>query len=275
MPLGWIDVTELSFNSLLLLERAQLTWFPGWLPEPALGTALQANPVVEWYLRNKCPEICGWIDKVATQADLNPSAEQIRQAEMDVMNAINDLLVYVVDPTIYENLPFLGWDSGELTALVDFTNKIVIDVGAGTGGLAFVAAEEGAQAVYAVEPVGNLRHYLCNKARNKGLGNLFPVDGLITEIPFPDDFADVTMGGHVFGDHPEAEHRELTRVTKPGGMVVLCPGNNDRDEGWHQFLVDRGYLWSRFEEPGDGTKRKYWKTIPARVSFTLWECSAM
>jgi len=70
------------------------------------------------------------------------------------------------------------------------------------------------------------------------------------------------MGGHVFGDHPEEEYAEMVRVTKPGGMVILCPGNNDRDEGWHSFLVDQGFEWSRFEEPGDGIKRKYWKVIP-------------
>ena len=38
------------------------------------------------------------------------------------------------------------------------------------------------------------------------------------------------MGGHVFGDEPEAEWRELERVTKPGGWVILCPGNNDVED---------------------------------------------
>jgi len=261
MTLNWIDVSDLSLNAILLLEQAQLTWFPGWLPEPELGTALRANPVVEWYLRNKCPDIYKWVDQVMTKAELSASAAQIRQAEMDVMNAINDLLVYVVEPAIYDNMPFLGWDSTELTDLVDFTNKLVIDVGAGTGRLAFVAAECSAQAIFAVEPVCNLRHYMRGKACNRGIDNFFSVDGLITEIPFPDGFADITMGGHVFGDQPEDEHRELVRVTKPGGMVILCPGSNDRDEGWHPFLVDQGFEWSRFEEPGDGMKRKYWKKV--------------
>jgi len=48
MPLNWIDVTTLSFNNLLVLERAQLSWFPGWVPEAELVIALQANPTVEW-----------------------------------------------------------------------------------------------------------------------------------------------------------------------------------------------------------------------------------
>jgi hypothetical protein len=59
-----------------------------------------------------------------------------------------------------------------------------------------------------------------------------------TDLPFPDRF-DVTMGGHVFGDHPEEEYRELARVTKVGGMVILCPGNDDRDDDRHRFLVER------------------------------------
>ena len=67
------------------------------------------------------------------------------------------------------------------------------------------------------------------------------------------------MGGHVFGDQPEAEYRELLRVTRQGGMIILCPGNSDLDNDRHRFLMDRGFEWSRFEEPRDGVKRKYWR----------------
>ena len=38
MPLNWYDVADVSFNALLLLERVQLSWFPGWVPEPELAT---------------------------------------------------------------------------------------------------------------------------------------------------------------------------------------------------------------------------------------------
>jgi SAM-dependent methyltransferase len=259
MPLTWIDVTDLSFNVLLLLEREQLSWLPGWLPEPELAAALVANPAVEWYLRHKNPDLNPWVDKVMAQAS---SHFPVREAELAILRAINDLLVYAVDPAIYDALPFLGWDDSELTGLIDFGGKTAIDIGAGTGRLAFVAAKAGAQAVFAVEPVGNLRWYIRQKARKLGFSNVFPVDGLITDLPFPAGFADVVMGGHVFGDNPEAEEAEMRRVAKPGGMLILCPGKNDSDEGWHAFLVERGFAWSRFEEPGDGIKRKYWKTLP-------------
>jgi len=48
MPVHWIDVSDLSFLTLLLLEQVQLSWFPGWLPEDRLAIALKANPAVEW-----------------------------------------------------------------------------------------------------------------------------------------------------------------------------------------------------------------------------------
>jgi len=254
-PSDWMDVTRLSFNSLLLLERIQLSWFPGWVPERELGIALRAHPVVKWYLLHKCPEIAPWVDRLLANA---PPGEDPRDAEVVVMRSILDLLVYAVDPSIYDEQPFLGWDSHELTDLVDFRGATVIDVGSGTGRLALLAAPVG-ETVFAVEPVANLRRFLVEKARRQGFTNVYPVDGLVTDIPFPDGFANVTMGGHVFGDDPERELSEILRVTRPGGVVVACPGNGDVDNETHAAFVERGFQWARFEEPQDGTKRKYWR----------------
>lgn len=263
MALNWMDVSSLSFNALLLLEEIQLRWLPrGNVPKRELAIALKANPAVEWYFRNKCAQIKDWIDKILENVKDEPINDptKVRKAEIAVLSALNDWIVYVVDPAVYDQQPFLNWDSNELLSLVDFTGKTVIDVGAGTGRLTIVAAEK-AKTVFAVEPVANLRSYLRKKAKEKGLTNIYVVDGLIEEIPFPDQFADVTMGGHVFGDTPEEEYKELLRVTKPGGMIILCPGNGDKDNEIHRFLVDKGFEWSRFEEPRDGIKRKYWKQV--------------
>jgi len=264
MTPNWIDVNNLSFNTLLLLEREQLAWLPGWLPERELATALKANPVVEWYLRHKNTGIGLWVDAVLPQAISDPSPSEVRACEEAVLNSMNDLVCYAVDPEIYDNQPFLRWDSHELSDLVDFAGKSVVDIGAGTGRLTLVAAENGAAYVFAVEPVSNLRVYLKAKARKNGFHNVYPLDGLITDLPFPDDYLEVVMGGHVFGDHPQAEYDEMLRVVKPGGMLILCPGNNDLDDDRHAFLLDRGFQWARFEEPIDGLKRKYWKVLPER-----------
>ena len=88
MPVNWMDITDLSFNVLLLLEREQLAWLPGWLPEPAFATALKANPVVEWYLRHKNPKLDPWIDKVLPQANPKAAHREIRDAEEIILRAI-------------------------------------------------------------------------------------------------------------------------------------------------------------------------------------------
>jgi len=261
MPVNWIDVTPLSFNTLLLLERVQLSWFPGWLPEAPLAIALRANPDVEWYLRHKCPQITPWLDRLLAENSSAPiSPQEVRAAEVAILNSLNDLITYAVDPSIYDRLSFTAWDDHELLDLVDFRGQVVLDIGAGPGRLALVAAEAGAAAVYAVEPVENLRRYLLEKARARGLNNLYAVDGLLTAIPFAGGFAGVVMGGHVFGDDPAAEVAELERVTRPGGTVILMPGNNDVDNDQHSFLLAHGFNWARFPEPPDMV-RKYWKTL--------------
>ena len=255
----WMDVSKLSFKTLLLLERVQLSWFPGWVPEDDLAQALKANPAVEWYMRHKCPEIENWLNWIMSRTPDLANQKTTRQAEIAVLESIDDLAVYVTDPATYDAQPFLNWDSHKMT-VVDFTSKIVIDVGAGTGRLALVAAET-AQTVYAVEPVGNLREYLRKKAAKLGVRNVFVMDGLITALPFPERFSDVTMSGHAYGDAPVDEYNELVRVTRPGGAILLCPGNGDTDNPVHDFLLSHDFAWSRFEEPQDGWKRKYWKKV--------------
>lgn len=262
MPLGWMDVSGCSFNTLLLLEQVQLSWLPGWLREPELAVALRANPAVEWFMRHKCPGLNEWLDRVmgAVPAGGAGDPAEARRAEVAVLSQIEDLVIYALAPAAYDAQPFLGWDSEELLSLVDFAGRTVIDVGAGTGRLSLAVAGK-ARTVFAVDPVANLRAYLRQKAREGGFHNVYPVDGLITGLPFPAAMADVTMGGHVFGDAPEAEYRELRRVTKPGGMIILCPGNTDDDNDQHRFLVSSGFAWSRFKEPHDDWKRKNWLTV--------------
>ncbi len=261
-PLGWLDVTEVSFNALLLLEPLHVEYIAIREPDSRMGTAIKAHPAVDWYLRQIYPPVKNYLDRCLAMAEPDPSPEELRQAEIDVLDSMHDWLVYVLDPAKYDRLEFLSWDDTSLLGMADFKHKVVIDIGAGTGRLAFAVAAV-ASTVYALEPVANLRRYLWEKREKLGFDNVFPLDGTITQIPLPDDFADIVMSGHVYGDDPEAEYNEMARVTRNGGMIILHPGTHAGSEqnATHQYLLEQGFEFDTFEEPVDGTKRKYWKII--------------
>ncbi|MBW6457022.1 MAG: class I SAM-dependent methyltransferase [Trueperaceae bacterium] len=259
MPVSdWIDVEALPFETLLLLEDPHLHWLPRDWPGNELGVALRAHPSVGDFLRVRLRGAGGWLEALVEGAP-EVDAATLRRCEVAVMARMADWLVYVVRPEAYDAQPFLRWSDEELLGLVDPRGKVVLDVGSGTGRLLEPLIADAAT-VFAVEPIAHLRGYLKTKFAAHA-GKLFVIDGLLTEISLPDGTADVTVAGHVYGDEPEREIAELERVTRPGGIVILCPGTNDVDDDGHRALLAAGYAWSTFEEPGDGRKRKYWRTL--------------
>ena len=269
MPvLGWLDVSDLDFHALLLLEPLHAAYLAEREPSEAMGTALTAHSAVRWYLAHIHPPIQPYLERCLALGQDNPAPDALRQAELAVLDSMHDWLIYVLDPEKYDQLEFLKWDDSSLLSMTEFADKIIFDIGSGTGRLAFTVAPY-ARAVYAVEPVANLRRYLWAKRAKLGLENVYPSDGLLTQIPFPDDFADILMAGHVFGDDFDAEYAEMRRVVRDGGMILLHPGTNaTHDDDAHHFLISQGFDFDTFEEPGaltgrfaDGLKRKYWQTI--------------
>ena len=255
------DIDKVSINVILLLEKIQLEMLPHYeRKRPELAAVFHAYPYLAWFVRNKAPKMNSWLDELLSEF---PTASiELKSAEQEIIYKLEDWITYVTSPSNYDNLPFMEWDEEELTGITDFSGKIVIDVGSGTGKQALAAAGT-AKCVYCVEPIENLRSYIREKAQKQGLNNVYTVDGLINTIPFHDGFADIAMCGHVSGSSIENDIAELERVLKPGGMIIFCPGEVDRDTERHKYLIEHGFEYSRFLEPGDspasGWKRKYWK----------------
>ncbi len=256
------DIDEQPIETMLLFEERQLLYLPEHGKRRELALVLGTRPYIKWYIQNKAPKLCGWIDELLNEYKDEPIPDDMKSIERELICSMEDWVIYVTTPDDYHNQPFVNWDEKELTELTDYTCKIVVDIGSGTGKQAFAVAPL-AKYVYCVEPVYNLRKYLRNRAKKEGISNLFAIDGLLEDIPLNNEFADVAMCGHVFGDMPEEELRELERITKKKGLMVLCPGNDDEDNEYHEFLIKNGFEWSRFLEPGDvigsGYRRKYWK----------------
>jgi len=263
MSFGWIDAKQFSFNSLLLMDR----WIFNTIAQnqspqfkKKIAIALAGNPVVLWYVVNKCPEQRDYCNTLVGTAPVDCSIEEIRNCEEFVLDALDWAVVYVY-PDIMENLSYIkDWDKERLLSITDFNDKAVLDIGSGTGRLAFAAATV-AKAVYACEPVDRLREYMKEKQQRLEVDNIYVVDGTIEMLPFPNESFDIVVSGHVVGDDYEAEWREMSRVTRPGGYVIACPGEDDRKkpEGPSKGLVGLGFKYSHYVSKTGGDVYRYWK----------------
>ncbi|MCL2287367.1 MAG: class I SAM-dependent methyltransferase [Firmicutes bacterium] len=249
--MAWINPDDYSFNTFLMFERFQIRmifkdsdWHKNANKEEKekwaqhMGIALNANPVVLWYLQHRCPECAYIMDELAANAPKNVDAEQIREAVNYLLLDSQDFVIYTTPEVMTDSLEWIhGWNKNQLFDLVDLKGKTVLDIGAGTGRLTFAAAEKAAW-VYASEPVGTMREFMRNKIKTESIKNVRILDGLVTEIPFPDNTFDVVMSGHVVGDDYDAEVAEMTRVCKNGGWLIDCGGDEDGKEPDAQPEID-------------------------------------
>ena len=243
--IGWINTENYSFDCMLRMERFQIRLMLECLDEKtegAMAVALKANPKTAWLFRQKCPEMADKIRALtAPQAHEVYTPEQIRAAEIRVMDEFEDFVIYTTPEVMAEKCDFIyGWNKERLYELCDLDGKIVLDVGSGTGRLAFAAAGKAAF-VIASEPVGSLREFMRDRIAGKGIGNMRVCDGLCHCLPFPDNCFDVVMSGHVVGDFFREEVNELTRVAKPGGGLLDVPGDQRRETGRNEQLLADGW----------------------------------
>jgi SAM-dependent methyltransferase len=245
--LGWINTKDFSFNSFLMLERFQIRLMMksgGWRTEKAewrhsMGIALNANPAVKWYFEHKCPECADVVNEIAASAPAVTDVEEIRRAEAYALISVEDFVIYTRPELMATHCDFIyGWDKARLYEMADLNGKTVLDVGSGSGRLAFAAAERAAW-VYASEPVDTLREYMRDKIIREGIKNMRVVDGISYALPYPDDTFDIVMSGHVLGD--ETETAEFMRVCKNGGWILDCPGDALGDMVLDESEVRQGF----------------------------------
>ena len=137
----------------------------------------------------------------------------------------------------------------------------ILDVGAGTGRLAFAAARV-ARRVYASEPCDMLREYMRDRIQTESISNMKVLDGEAKNLPFEDDTFDVVTSGHVVGDDYDAEIAEMSRVCKPGGFIVCCNGDDEfRRTAPDAELVKRGFSWYVHETAEGGIVYDYVKQV--------------
>lgn len=189
------------------------------------------------------------------------SLEEARAAEIAILDYHQSFVVYAY-PEVMEEVNYIRcWRPERLYELADLTDRIVLDVGAGTGRLAFAAAPL-AKRVYASEPCDVMREYMRDRIQREKVANMKVLDGVATDLAFEDNTFDVVMAGHVVGDDFDRELGEMIRVTKPGGWLVCCNGDDEfKREEPNRELVERGFAFVRYESSEGGIIYNYRKQV--------------
>jgi len=254
---------DLQVEDIYLLERFQIAYLPDRVPQREFAALLWANASIKRFLITKYPPIADFIDDVL--ARYGPAADQQElDAYIDrLVWEIADHLIYVKRPDAYDERAAIRWDFGEATSDVSIKDKIVIDAGAGTGRIAFAAAQS-AHIVFAVEPVTSMRRFIREKAAMTGITNLYAIDGFLHAVPLPDRFADVVITSNAIGWQLEAELEEIERVVKQGGYAIhlFSSPTDAQDAPLDASLTSSEwqYTCSRRQDQ-DSWRIKYWKQI--------------
>ena len=121
-----------------------------------------------------------------------------------------------------------SFDSGAYKAMLEGIKKIVpeganvLDCAAGTGELSVAAAEKAGH-VLCTDMSLQMLERARKKSAKKGIKNISFEERDIFSLPDEDNTYDVSMAGNVLHllEEPEKAVRELCRVTKQGGRVIV------------------------------------------------------
>lgn len=251
---------ELEVADLFALEALQIAELPARAPERELAEVLHGHPAVRTFLEVRHPPITDYLARVLAAHPPSDGAD-IVESEQGLLWEIGDLLVYDTAPELLDALPTNDWGFDVVTDLVDLDGKTVIDAGAGSGKVAFGAAEH-ARHVFAVEPVARLREFMRQKAATSDIANLFVLDGTLDAIPLPPDTADVLLTCRAIGWRLEQELVEIERVVRPGGVALHLglPHPPPGDDPRHLGLVEAGYsvvTYSEEQEPRTAYRQQH------------------
>jgi len=271
MSFNWINPENFSINTLLLMDKWIIMYFLGLGKTTVghyaneeyrhhLGIVLKYNPAIQWYFSEKCPEVKERVDNLVKNTQNNLLQDDIRKSEMYILDAKDSFVVYVY-PEIMEELDYIKhWKAETLISMADFHNKIVLDIGSGTGRLAFSVINM-VKELYAIDPVDRLREYLKYKRDKLGIKNMRILDGTIEEIPFPENIFDIVMSGHVMGDDYDKEMEEMTRVAKNGGYIITCVGEDNSKREENKDMIRLGFEYTYYKSKLGGDIYNYKKKI--------------
>lgn len=250
----------LHWEDLLLLEAFQVNYLPGRVLPGEFATLIRTYPVLHRFLVSRHPPIASFLADLLKE-NRSPGHQQEREEQcQEALWEIADLILYNKNPELLDYRAPLKWNLDEITSIVPLEGKVVADVGAGSGRIAFLVAPL-AQAVFAVEPVARFRSYMKEKARNREVKKIYVMDGTLDSIPLPDATLEVLITSNAMGWALQDELTEIERVVKSGGHVLhLLSSDKSQDNPFHNTLLSAPWNYNCLQEEDESRiKFRYYR----------------
>ena len=185
-----------------------------------LCAALMPLPEVIEHFSQASPAFRAGV-REAQARPLELSPEELRSTQEAILRRCAGNVGMAKSPATWNALPWGYWDPNEIHDRVDVRDRVVLDIGAGTGQATLRCAPY-AERVFALEPVGVLRDYIERKTSAHGFDNVTTLDGLLERVPLEDDAVDVAiLSNGSFGWKPDEELREIDRIVSSGGTALM------------------------------------------------------
>ncbi|MEN8230688.1 MAG: class I SAM-dependent methyltransferase [Bacteroidota bacterium] len=234
----------LHAEDLLLLETFQIRYLPDRVAAKEFATLIREYPVVHRFLVTKYPPISSFITRILEEHKPADDKNLVEEYCQEALWEIADQIIYNKHPELFDALAPVKWNIEEITSVTSLEGKVVADVGAGSGRIAFLVAPF-AQSVFAVEPVSSFRSFMREKAVSQRVVNLYVLDGTLDSIPLPDHSLDVLITSNAIGWNLTEELIEIERVIKPGGHAIhLLRSENKQDNPFHDILVSSSWNYT-------------------------------
>ncbi len=249
-------------EDLLLLETFQIKYLPERVAVKEFATLLATYPVVHRFLLVKYPPIASFLSQILKENPAIKNQAYIKEHCHEALWEIADLIIYNKCPERFDTQAPIKWEIAEINAITSLNGKVVADVGAGSGRIAFLVAPV-AQTVFALEPLSSFRSFMKEKAGEKGVKNLYIMDGTLDSIPLPDHTLDVLITSNAIGWNLNEELMEIERVIKPGGHAIhLLQSNEQVANPFHEKLISSPWNYSSLEDNDEmKMKLRYFKKI--------------
>lgn len=254
---------ELNAEDLFFLEPFQIKNLPGRVLKKEFSALLRVYPYIQRFLILKYPLIENFINTILEENSAVSDKNLIDEYCQELLWEIADLIVYNKYPEIYDDKVEFTWSIDRIISTDLLKGKVVADVGAGSGMLAFLLAKY-AKTTYAIEPISSFRNFIREKANKEKQNNIYAIDGFLDSIPLTNNFIDVLMTSNAIGWNLEKELEEIERVVKPNGHAIhlMRTSGKEAENPFHDILISPKWNYS-FEqhEENNRLKLKYHKTI--------------